>query len=434
MDIKPVKIYAEKDVPRLRYIASLILGDILGLSWEVTTDKRKLGKHPVINYSDETISGAFKISPSELLFESGIRPREIKVTEWKSMPVFFPGKPESDFPFDIFAASFYLVTRYEEYLEFTPDKYGRFKASDSLAFRNGFLGVPVIDLWAKEMAKAMIKKLPVLTYRRNEFRTLVTVDSDEPFENPGNNLFRSISEIFREKKSNKSLHNSKVRHNGNEKDPYDVFGYITDKLNQANSDSLFFFPVGDHSEYDKNPSWKNENYRRLIKNISQKFRSGIHPSFKASVKPVLLKTEHDRLGQITEKKIEINRFHYGRLFFPLSYRSLLDAGITEDYSMGYTEEPGFRAGIARPFHFYDLTEDLHTNLRVFPFQIMDQTLFDYKQLNCEDAKEIIIRLMNETKKAGGLFVSIWHNTSLLESDDYTGKRSLFESVVKKKIV
>ena len=73
MDAKPVRIYSSEDVPRLRYIAGIILGDILGLPWDIVTDKRKLGKHPVINYSDENISGCFKISPDALLFETGIR-------------------------------------------------------------------------------------------------------------------------------------------------------------------------------------------------------------------------------------------------------------------------------------------------------------------------------------------------------------------------
>ena len=68
----PVKIYSAKDSSRLRYIAGIILGDILGLQWDFTTDKRKLGKHPVINYSTENLPGSFKISPESILFEKGV--------------------------------------------------------------------------------------------------------------------------------------------------------------------------------------------------------------------------------------------------------------------------------------------------------------------------------------------------------------------------
>ena len=53
MEVKPVKIFTSQNSPRLRFIADLILNEILGLSWEIITDKRKLGKFPVINYSDE---------------------------------------------------------------------------------------------------------------------------------------------------------------------------------------------------------------------------------------------------------------------------------------------------------------------------------------------------------------------------------------------
>ena len=146
MDPRSVRIYSEANVPRLRYIAGILLGDILGLQWEVITDRRKLGKHPVINYSSEDIPGALKIAPDTLLFETGVSQREIFITEWKGLPVFFQTSSLSDLPFDIFAASFFLVSRYEEYSDFHPDEHGRYQASSSLAFKNGFLGIPVIDL------------------------------------------------------------------------------------------------------------------------------------------------------------------------------------------------------------------------------------------------------------------------------------------------
>src|SRR5664279_124392 len=115
MESGPVKIYSTYDTPRLRYIADIILGDILGMKWEVVTDRRKLGKHPVINYSKEKLPGSFKINPESLLFEEGISQRQVIIGEWKGLPAFFQTSPDSDLPFDVFAASFFLVSRYEEY-------------------------------------------------------------------------------------------------------------------------------------------------------------------------------------------------------------------------------------------------------------------------------------------------------------------------------
>jgi signal transduction histidine kinase len=114
---------------------------------------------------------------------------------------------------------------------------------------------------------------------------------------------------------------------------------------------------------------------------------------------------------------------------PHSYRCLIKAGITEDYSMGYPEEPGFRAGIARPFFFYDVAGDIKTNLKIFPFQVMDGTLHQYKKLDAAASEAIIMNLMDQTRKAGGLFVSLWHNTSLLETPEWKSWRDLFESML-----
>ncbi|TAL60196.1 MAG: hypothetical protein EPN88_16285 [Bacteroidetes bacterium] len=431
MDTGLVKIYSTENAPRLRYIAGIILENILGLSWEVITDKRKLGKHPVINYSSEKIPGSFKINPDNLLFETGISRKEIVIDEWKGLPVFFRTTPDSDLPFDIFAASFFLVTRYEEYLEYQPDEYGRFPASSSLAFKNGFLGIPVVDLWAKEMSKVFLKKFNTLAFKRNEYKALLTIDTDQPFAYLGKSLFGSIGGLLMDLKSKEGHAGERYRIVAKgEKDPFEVFDYIFDEIQKENTNVKFFIPVGDHSKYDKNPSWKNTEYRNLIHRIAGIHEAGLHPSYYAASDSQLLNTEAARLKTILGKEAGLSRFHYCRLFFPQSYRHVHKAGIGEDYSMGYPDEPGFRAGIARPYHFYDVSEDQQTTLKIVPFQVMDETLYDYKKLDLSAAMEVISKLIVETRKVGGLFVSIWHNTSLLDNEDCQPGRELFEFMLK----
>jgi hypothetical protein len=427
MDPGPIKIFTSRDVPRLKYIADLILRDILGLSCEIVTDKRKLRKNPVINYSSENIPGSFKISPDTLLFETGIKSREIVVGEWKSLPVFFQSKGDSDIPFDIFAASFFLVSRYEEYLEFDPDEFGRFKASSSLSFKNGFLTRPVINLWARELAKSLIVRFQTMAFKKNTYKALLTIDIDQPFSYLGKNNFRCLGGLFQDiwKKNGKAGERYRCVARG-EKDPYDIFDYIIEYGEKSGSDMRFFIPVGDHSTHDKNPSWKNDDYRKLITKTSKKFITGIHPSFAASQSFVLLNTEVLRLKSIIRKDILSCRFHFINIHFPVSYRNLINAGVAEDFSMGYHDEPGFRAGIATPFFFYDVIDDKKADLRIVPFQVMDGTLYKYRGLDPEASKEIISNLISETRKAGGLFVSIWHNTSLLDKPEWKNWRGVFE--------
>ncbi|MFY7816329.1 MAG: DUF7033 domain-containing protein, partial [Chryseobacterium taeanense] len=85
------------------------------------------------------------IQPRGLVFESDIHPVSVVCTKWEGYPIFFSGS--GDIPFDIFSASFYLVSRYEEYLTFTPDQYGRFPHTASIAFREGFLDIPLVQHW-----------------------------------------------------------------------------------------------------------------------------------------------------------------------------------------------------------------------------------------------------------------------------------------------
>jgi hypothetical protein len=434
MDVKQVRIYSSEDVPRLRYIAGIILGDILGLPWDIVTDKRKLGKHPVINYSAENISGSFKISPDALLFEKGIRARQISVGEWNGLPVFFQTNSASDLPFDIFAASFFLIGRYEEYLDYEADEFGRFRASSSLAFRNGFLRRPVVDLWARELSKALLKKFQTLTFRRNEFSALLTIDTDKPFAYLGKNLLSSIGGLFHDLTTSNGhpgdRYRSVVR---GDKDPYEVFDYISDNIEKYKTDARFFFPVGDHSKFDKNPSWKNSEYRNLIHKISGKYKTGLHPSYFASCNSVLINTETARLKAVINREITMSRFHSIRFFMPQSFLDINNAGISEDYSMGYPEEPGFRAGIARPFYFYDITDDKQTSLKIIPFLIMDTMLYNNKEPDPLKAKEVIVNLLNETRRTGGSFVSIWHNTSLLDNSECLGYRDVFEFMLKNQV-
>jgi hypothetical protein len=431
MDIGPVKIFTVRDVPRLRYIVEIILGDILGLSWEIVTDKRKLGKNPVINYSSEEIKGSFRIYPDGLLSEAGLKNFVPAAGEWHGLPVLFQNSAGSDLPFDIFAASFYLITRYEEYLEFEPDQYGRFRASASIAFKNNFLTKPVIDLWGRELAKSLLSRFQNMTFRRNVFKSILTIDIDQPFAYLGKDIFRSLGGLFSDigNKAAKAGERYRTVARG-EKDPYDVFDYIIEMIGLNSAEVQFFIPTGNRSAYDKNPSWQNDDYRKLIGRISEKYSVGLHPSFAASDDPVLLKEEKSRLEKIVSKNIVLSRFHYIKMRFPLSCRNLVSAGITGDYSMGYPEEPGFRASIARSFYFYDISEEKKTSLKVTPFQIMDGTLSQYKALNAGSADVIIEELISETRKVGGTFVSLWHNTTLLENQVCMGWRNSFEQMLK----
>src|SRR5262249_37872507 len=130
-----------------------------------------------INYSTATIAiDELRISPQLLLFEETIKPQTVECFDWNGIKAFF--KSDGDIPFDIFAASFYLLGRYEEYLPVEEDQYGRFAHTNSLAFKENFLHLPLVDLWIKELIKTIGQKHSVFNIQHSTFAFIPTYDID----------------------------------------------------------------------------------------------------------------------------------------------------------------------------------------------------------------------------------------------------------------
>jgi len=429
MATRKLWIYSPDVTPRLEYTAGVIFNTILGINYEITTDRRKTGNSPTIIYSGEKIKDQFIIRPSGLLSASGIVQTDPRLTELEGMPVLFPVE-DGNVPFDLFAAAFYMLSRYEEYLPFSPDAHGRFPGEGSLAFRGGFLRLPVVEIWSRYLAVELVKRFPVLTIRHNEYHALVTVDVDQPFAYRSRGFLRSMGGIVKGLAGVGAPPSDRIRAmKGNIEDPYDSFSYIEQHLKNSGTDALFFFPTGDQGDYDHNPPWRDHDYGEIFRKYDRIFGTGLHPSYRSSGRLKTLRSETERYTAITGHVAEKARQHWLLLTMPGTYQAFEVAGIRVDYTMGFHDEPGFRAGIARPFPFYDISSEKKTGLTIVPFQVMDGTLRQYMHLQPDAATDIIVKLISETRKVGGLFVSIWHNTSLNEGNGWEGWRKVFEKTL-----
>lgn len=140
-------LYTPQITARLTYIIQTVLPGVT-----LTDSKERIeeyGKY-CLNYSDEEIAGSFRILPHGFLLQTGITKQHLQISQWEELPVFF--QTDGDIPFDIFAAAFYLISRYEEYLPHTLDQYGRYSHTNSLAYKEGFLKQPLVNLWLKKLS------------------------------------------------------------------------------------------------------------------------------------------------------------------------------------------------------------------------------------------------------------------------------------------
>lgn len=427
-------VYAREITPRLNYIFEFIIKEILTLDLKITADSEQFSSstQPKINYSDRFFDNSFRIKPANLLFEKEIIEQDLYFPVWKDTKVMYITDPHSDMPFDPFAASFFMLSLYEEYFNAEPDLHGRYDVYSSLAYRNDFLNFPVVDMWIEELRKSLIKKFPHLRIPPKPYEFMPTIDIDEPFAFKCKGLIRNIGGMMQSntrKIKGENILRLKVLI-GKSKDPYDVFDLLHQWHNKHQSKPVFFFQVGKVGKYDKNPPGNRSGYVRLIKKTAGKYRIGIHPSYRSNAEPSELEKEISLLQMAACQPITRSRQHYLKLQIPYTYRNLLRLGIKEDYTMGYAAETGFRAGTSNSFFFYDLLNEEKTELKIFPFQVMDGTLKDYLRMDQQEAIERIQQIVDRTRAVNGTFTSLWHNSSLSDWGPWEGWRKVYETMLK----
>jgi hypothetical protein len=136
------------------------------------------------------------------------------------------------------------------------------------------------------------------------------------------------------------------------------------------------------------------------------------------------------LSKVLNRQITKSRQHFLKLDLPHTYRNLIDLDITDDYTMGYASEIGFRASICSSFYFYDLELDIETNLKIHPFAFMEGTLRDYLNIHADKALNHIKPLIDEVKAVNGTFICLWHNESLSNQYRWVGWQEVYEQTIK----
>ncbi len=406
----------------------------MGVDFSITIDSEEFRNYKgvKINYSDADIHSAqgvnaFNIQGNSLLFDEIIIRQDIICFDVNGYKAFFRTH-NSDFPFDIFAASFYLLTRYEEYLPHEKDMYGRYAHENSLAFKEGFLNLPLINIWVKEFAKRLKEKFSTFNPKLSTFSFQPTYDIDIAYSYKHKGLLRNIGGFIK----SPSAERIKVLA-GSANDPFDSYEWLNQLHIRYNLQPLYFFLVAEkNGRYDKNIlPYKNAMWK-LVKQHAGKHSIGLHPSWQSGDDPSLLKEEKKQLEAMCdngETNITSSRQHYIRFDLPNSYNKLIEAGFTDDYSMGYGSINGFRASVASSFNWYNLEEEEETSLRIHPFCFMDANSYYEQKQDTAETMEELLHYLSACKEVNSTFSSIWHNNFLGTAKEFEGWRELYEQFI-----
>ncbi|GAA4238514.1 hypothetical protein GCM10022291_29270 [Postechiella marina] len=424
-------VYTHKISPRLKYVFKHICIRVLGIQVEFTTKIEAFIAHDSLkmSYTKQQLGSEFFIKSHDILFEQGLSDVEINVQNWENTKGFFFNGDKSAMPFDIFASAFYLLSRYEEYLPHVKDDYGRFLATESLGYKHGFLHQPVVDIWAYKFKEALQGHFPDFEFpaRTYSIRPIIDVPSAYLYKLKG--ILRSlggfIKDIFTLKFKRVYMRFMVV--SGLKHDPHDTFKYLINKQKQTPYKFVFFFLIGAFSTYDKGINVNKKKFVSLIKHVADYCKVGLKTSYFSIEDISILKKEKLQMENIINMSLCSSRQSFSKLNLPESYRNLIELEVKEDYTMGYVNHIGFRAGSCTPFLFYDLDYEVQTPLKVCSYHLMDYTLLKTKSLL--DKKQILNGLIREIKQVNGEFVPVFHNYTFSTDTRWKGFKDLFNMIL-----
>lgn len=405
-------LYCRQITPRIAYIASWLGNYLFASPLNIVTNPLTVPEGSyTLNYSDQLLSiPNYQVLPHGLLEQAEIRDQKIIASEIDGLPVFFINNGQHSF--DLLAAIFYFITRYEEYLPHEKDMYGRYAHINSIAFKQGFLNRPLVDEWMLDLKQKLQQSFPEIQFAERSFNYLPTFDVDIAWSYLHKGLLINTAGLLKNlvQRQWTFLGERLQTMFGLKPDPFAVFPDLAVLHKQYNLQPVFFFLLAEKRiGYDKNIAPKNTAFQSLIRQLSIRYKTGIHLSWQASQQPSVMQLEKQLLESICGKQITANRMHYINFHLPQTFEQLEALDIYQEYSMGYGSINGFRASTCTPYQWYNLAKEAETILTIFPYAYMEaNSIFEQKD-DQETALKELQHYHDIVLKAKGTLITIFHN-------------------------
>ncbi len=335
--------------------------------------------------------------------------------------------------YDILGLVYWLLSRLEEVGCKELDIHGRFAATSSHAYKHDYLERPIVDEWLYVLAQVIKHTWPGIQLIQHIFSINLSHDVDRPslyaFK-PWNAIARLMAGHVLKRHDLASfctaplvkLSSKKKLHHA---DPYNTFDWLMDVSEENGISSAFYFICGRTSDIDSDYELEHSAIRELIRRIHLRGHEiGLHPSYGSYKSPLLIKQEADRLKRIAAEEgvVQHNwggRMHYLRWEHPTTLRACTDAALNYDSTMGYADRPGFRCGTCFEYPAFDPVSRVQTSLRIRPLIVMEKTVISVmrSELSANELEFKVKQLKERCRKVGGVFVLLWHNSSLINADD-----------------
>lgn len=447
---------SSKRLPEKTYALQIILGDLLGLEFEVYPTassgfRLSRGDQKEIVLSDYffNISDSDWLEPASLpslpLAYLNIQEAELNIglTEAR-LPILYGQNDDEEWlkvdenkialGLDIFGSAFFLLTDYESLTSKEFDIHGRFLGKQSVAAQAGFIHRPLVQEYAEFLWSLLHRLWPNLKRTSFNFSILPSHDVDNPFQyllTPTKKLIAPLaSDILKRRSLATAFSRMKTIRRvkrGLQGDPFDTFDWLMQISEEYKLVSTFNFMAAEPSSYDFGYSPFDASIQRLMKNIDQRgHRIGFHPGYKSSENESIWFSEYEALVKASPQPIKAGRQHFLRSKPPKTWRNWEKIGADYEGSLAYPDLAGFRGGMVRAFQAFDLKERNSLNLRIQPLMLMDSTLLGYMKLEDSSAYEYAQRITSICRKYEGDLTILWHNSDAVQNNE----RQLYRSIIK----
>ncbi len=329
---------------------------------------------------------------------------------------------------DIFASSFFMLTRWEEYVLSERDVHERFPGESSLAYKFNFLRRPVVNEYI-EMLWRMMLHLGIDNGLRKtgKYEIIPTHDVDHVYFNY--QFKKLIGDVFIDRKPQNAL--KRIYFDLKKINTYDTFDWLMDVSEKKGLAARFYFLPYSTSRKDRGVSTRDQ----FILNLADKIKNrghiiGFHPGYTTfnNVKEwALQKNELEKAFGIS---VDEGRHHYLRMEVPHTLQIWDDNNFKIDSTLYYSTQAGFRCGTADEFSFFNVLTRKKMSLKERPLIFMDETFRIRKKPaeSLENARNAMRYFKEVCRKYGMPLTILFHNNNL-EPLRWKGWKEFYENEV-----
>ena len=302
---------------------------------------------------------------------------------------------------DLIYNTFFFISRAEEVINKQRDEHGRFAAAYSVLGEHNRLMVPTLDEYARLVMKAVGLPLPPSGFSHIYLtHDIDTIANYRHLRGALGGLWRG--EWRQVLRSWRDI----------EDDPAYTFPWLVEQDSRVPlAEKIYFVKHSFGKGYDY-PQYNHHSpdAHRLRKFLEwNKVTIGWHSSYYG-------------VGSIEQRskrrdELSVHRSHYLNCSIE-NMRKLVSLGITDDYTMGFADQAGFRLQTSRAVLWIDPERMQLTELVLHPLIIMDVTLSskNYMALDQVEATYVCQQLIDKVRMHNGDLCLLWHNTSINQTD------------------